>query len=97
MSRKLNPKQATAYLEEVWGLAYSTRTLANFRVSTAHGTGPRYFRPAPNRVLYDQADVDDWARAKLGEPADNTAQERNVHGRTFPGAPDATLGTGTAA
>ena len=56
---------AAQYLHDRWGIPCAPGTLANFAVS---GTGPIY-RLAGRFPVYAEADLDAWARDRLGDRA----------------------------
>jgi hypothetical protein len=57
-------RAASQYLEDVWGLKYAPATLAQMAVS---GRGPVY-RLVGKFVEYLDADLDAFARSKIGDP-----------------------------
>ena len=72
--RRLRRAEASKYLMEHWGLSYTVGTLAKLAVE---GGGPR-FSYASRFPLYDPADLDKWAAAKISPPVSNTS-ERRLH------------------
>ena len=72
--RRLRRAEASKYLMEHWGLSYTVGTLAKLAVE---GGGPR-FSYASRFPLYDPADLDRWAGAKISPPVSNTS-ERRLH------------------
>jgi len=69
--RRYRRTNASAYLQEVWGLSYSPRTLAKL-ACTGGGPAMEYAGRFP---LYPQDGLDAWAAAKIG-PRVNTTSER---------------------
>jgi hypothetical protein len=71
MPQYLRPPQAATFLRENFGFG-AARTLAKLRVL---GGGPP-FRKLGRLVVYDPADLADWARGKLSCPQRSTSDER---------------------
>jgi hypothetical protein len=65
----LNRKRAALYLETVYGARCSASTMAKMAVA---GTGPG-FRCMGRFPVYNPADLDAWAKAKLGPVVHSTA------------------------
>jgi hypothetical protein len=53
--------EASRYLKSEWDLSYQPGTLA---VMASHGCGPPYHKNG-KLVMYDLADLDDWAEDRL--------------------------------
>jgi hypothetical protein len=66
----LRRKQASQYLQEVWGIRCGHNTLAKLAVV---GGGPR-FHKAGRDPLYTPADLDAYAQAKISGPMSSTAE-----------------------
>lgn len=49
---------STAQVSEMTGMSETFLRQLRF-----HGTGPRYFKPTPQKVLYLAADVEEWITA----------------------------------
>jgi hypothetical protein len=64
---------AAAYLTENW-FPCAPRTLAKFVVT---GGGPPYRKAGPF-PLYDQADLDAWARSKIGPLVRSSSEARSI-------------------
>ena len=69
--RLLRRKEAAIYVATHWGVPLSHRTLAKLAVV---GGGPTY-RKAGRFPLYEQADLDDWVRGRLGPKITSTSDE----------------------
>jgi hypothetical protein len=69
--RKLNTRDAAAYLTEAHGIEIAPRTLDNYAWD---GRGPAFFKAVTGRRLYDQATLDAWAIKALGEQRQSTSQ-----------------------
>jgi hypothetical protein len=67
---RLNTVEASEYLLSVHGVKIAPATLAKLRNV---GGGAR-FSKFGSTVLYQPAELDTWALAKLGEPLANTAR-----------------------
>ena len=67
---RLRRVEASQYLLEKHGLSRKPTTLA--KMATCGG-GPR-FRHDGRAVLYDVADLDEYARASLSEPVASTSE-----------------------
>lgn len=75
-NRLLTREEAAEYLSNVIGLPTSPRTLAKW---VTVGGGPPY-RKAGRRVLYEPADLWDWAQKKLG-PKQRSSSDVSTSGR----------------
>ncbi|MGM4902754.1 hypothetical protein AB8B21_27860 [Tardiphaga sp. 866_E4_N2_1] len=75
-NRLLTRKEAAHYLSNVIGLPTKPRTLAKWATV---GGGPSY-RKAGRRVLYERADLWDWAQKKLG-PKQRSSSDVPTSGR----------------
>ncbi len=62
--KRMNPRQASAYLREVWGIIRSDGTLKRLRVD---GGGPDYLKMASGEVIYTDEKLDAWVEANLTE------------------------------
>lgn len=69
-ARPMDKASACRHLNEAWGLEYRPRTLDNLAWS---GRGPRFFKAANGRRLYDPSDLDAWAVEALGPPRRSTS------------------------
>lgn len=67
--RYLRRADAAHYVRNMWGIPCSTRWLAKLAVT---GGGP-IFRKAGRFPIYDPADLDTWARSRIGEPRRSTS------------------------
>jgi hypothetical protein len=65
----LRRAEAARYLRETHGLPCAPATLAKYACG---GSGPP-FRKAGTIPLYATADLDAWARSRLGEPVQSTS------------------------
>ena len=65
----LRRKEAAAHLRERFGFG-STATLAKL---ASIGGGPRFRKLGSRVVLYDPADLSEWALSKLGRPQTSTS------------------------
>ena len=74
--RMLTRKDAAAYITATFGIPCSQKTLAKIACFGAdiHGVPGPLFRKAGPFTLYDPADLDAWARSKIG-PKVRTASE----------------------
>lgn len=70
-SHYLRRAAAAHYVRETWGLPCSSKWLAKLAVT---GGGP-IFRKAGRFPLYTSADLDDWARSRIGVPRRSTSVE----------------------
>jgi hypothetical protein len=70
---RLRRKLAARYITEHWGIPLTSATLAKL---ACVGGGPR-FRKAGRTPLYEPADLDEWARAKLSRLVCSTSE---LHG-----------------
>jgi hypothetical protein len=70
--RLLRRAEAALYVKDSWGIPLSYRTLAKLAVV---GGGPE-FRKAGRFPLYEPADLDAWAKAKLG-PKQRSTSDRS--------------------
>ena len=68
--RRMRRVNASEYLRQMHGLSFAPSTLAKMAVV---GGGPAY-RKAGNVPLYDPADLDAWAEAKLSKLVTSTSQ-----------------------
>jgi hypothetical protein len=66
----LRRDQAATYIQETCGFPCSRQWLAKLAVT---GGGPA-FRKASRFPLYDRADLDDWARNRIGQRVRSTAE-----------------------
>lgn len=64
MRKFLRRTEAAAYIVDKYGIPCSPKTLATW---VTRGGGPLY-RKAGRFPLYDPADLDTWAAARLGAP-----------------------------
>jgi hypothetical protein len=72
-NRLLTREEAAEYLSNVIGLPTSPLTLAKWATV---GGGPPY-RKAGRRVLYERADLWDWAQEKLGHKRRSSSDRRD--------------------
>ena len=70
--RKLNTREAAAYLTEAHGIEIAPRTLDN---RAWDGKGPAFYKAVTGRRLYDPADLDAWAIEALGQPRRSTSDQ----------------------
>jgi hypothetical protein len=70
--KRYRPAEASEYLLRAHGLRRAPRTLANLRTK---GDGPRYTKPSPIEVLYDEKDLDDYAERLTARKYYSTAEE----------------------
>ena len=70
----LRRKEAAIYVAKNWGVPLSYRTLAKLAVV---GGGPAY-RKAGRFPLYDEADLNEWVRARLGPKATSTTEHQSL-------------------
>ena len=68
--RRMRRVNASEYLRQMHGLSFAPSTLAKMAVM---GGGPAY-RKAGNVPLYDPADLDAWAEAKLSKRVTTTSE-----------------------
>jgi hypothetical protein len=68
--RRLNRTEASSYLKEGWGICRTAKTLAKLAVN---GGGP-VFRKDGRFPLYEEGDLDEWARNQLSAPVRSTAE-----------------------
>jgi hypothetical protein len=61
---------ASQYLQQQWGLHYTSATLANLAV---RGEGPVYCLAGPYAV-YGDDDLDEWARSRISGPMQKASQ-----------------------
>ena len=61
---------AADYLQTIWGIPCSPKTLAKYAVI---GGGP-VFRKAGRTPLYPEDGLDDWARRKIGPRVRSTSE-----------------------
>ena len=66
----LRRKAAAEYLRQRWGIPCSEKTLAKL---ACIGGGPMY-RRFGRIPLYEAADLDEFAQAKLGKPVRSTSE-----------------------
>jgi hypothetical protein len=66
----LRRDQASAYVQNTYGFPCSRQWLARLAVI---GGGPA-FRKASRYPLYDQADLDSWAKSRIGPRVQTTAE-----------------------
>ena len=71
-TRRLRRDEASNYLKDIWGISRTTKTLAKLAVI---GGGP-VFRKDGRFPLYEEDDLDDWARSQLSAPVRSTAELR---------------------
>jgi hypothetical protein len=70
--RRLRRRAAAAYIKDRHGLPCAEATLRKLAMT---GGGPA-FRKANRVVLYDVADLDDWATGRIGPRVTSTSQLR---------------------
>lgn len=68
--RFIDPRLASEYLLERWGLKYSYATLCKLR---SIGGGPLYHK-AGAAIRYTPGDLDRWAEGKLGAARSSTSE-----------------------
>jgi hypothetical protein len=68
--RWLSRPEASAYLLNEYGIRRKPRTLGK---DVVYGTGPRY-RKDGRAVVYDVADLDDFAESRLSGPVRATSE-----------------------
>ena len=68
---RLNPVDASAYLDEVYGTPVAVATLAKWRCLKSDGPPFQLFGRS---VFYRRLDLDVWASARLGEPQRSTSE-----------------------
>lgn len=68
-SRYLRRVDAAQYVRSTWGIPCSPKWLAKLAVV---GGGP-VFRKAGRFPLYQTADLDEWAEARIGTPQRSTS------------------------
>jgi hypothetical protein len=66
----LPPAEASAYLQDRWGLKRTVRTLQWYR---REGGGPQFFRIG-NDVRYTRDLLDAWAARAMGDPLASSAE-----------------------
>ena len=70
--RKLmTTREAAGYLMDRHGLPVAEKSLAKWRWS---GAGPRFHKAGTRRVVYQPAELDLWASARLSEPMISTTK-----------------------
>jgi hypothetical protein len=69
---RLTRREASEYLKMKHGISYSPQTLAKL---ACIGGGPVYRKIGTKTVAYDINEVDQWAKAKIGEPISNTSEQ----------------------
>lgn len=69
---RLNPIEASAYLSEVYGVSTAVSTLAKWRCLKSDG--PKFQRYSRS-IFYRRDDLDEWVRARLGEPVNSTSED----------------------
>ena len=74
MAERLRRPEATRYLRERWAFDFGPTRLARL---ACIGGGPAYNR-AGRAALYDVADLDAWARARLGPKASSGREHRSL-------------------
>jgi len=74
-TRLLRRAEAAKHVEHRWGVPCSKKSLAKWAVT---GVGPAY-RKAGKFPLYDIADLDAWAQAKIGPRIHSTSEHRDTH------------------
>ena len=74
--KRYRPQEASEYLLRAHGLRRAPRTLANLR---SRGDGPRYIKPSAIEVLYDEADLDEYAERLTARRYRHTAEEAIPH------------------
>lgn len=72
----LRRKEASAYLNNTFGIPCAVATLAKL-ATVGGGPSITYFGRIP---LYAVEDLDSWAARKLGEPVGSTAGKVRSHG-----------------
>jgi hypothetical protein len=72
----LRRPQAAKYVEETWGIPCSPKSLAKWAV-VGCGSGPA-FRKAGKFPIYETADLDAWAEAKIGPRVHSTSELRGA-------------------
>ncbi len=70
--RKLNTREAAAYITMTHGIEVASRTLDNWAWD---GRGPRFYKAVTGRRLYDPAELDAWATEALGQPRRSTSDQ----------------------
>ena len=75
LDRLLRRKEAAQYITSKYGLPCSPKTLA--KIACISSDGPP-FRLGGRFPLYDPADLDTWARAKIGPLVRSTSEVRRV-------------------
>jgi hypothetical protein len=69
VARYLRRADAAHHVRSTWGIPCSPRWLAKLAVT---GGGP-IFRKAGRFPIYDPADLDAWAEARIGSPQRSTS------------------------
>jgi hypothetical protein len=67
--RKLTREEVPQYLLDNWRIRRTPYTLAK---EATVGGGPKFYK-AGNRVLYEPADLDEWATTSLGKAKTSTS------------------------
>jgi hypothetical protein len=76
-NKKLRRHEAAVYLKSVWGVERTKATLAKL---SCLGGGPAFYKDG--RIpLYAPADLDDWARSKIGPKLRSTSDKGVQHER----------------
>ena len=68
---RLRRAEASAYLLSTHGLQVAPQTLAKY---ACVGGGPRFYKGAARWPLYPTAELDAWARTRLGELVSSTTE-----------------------
>lgn len=63
LSNNFRPKEASQFLKDEHNIDAAEPTLAKWRTL---GGGPKFLKNGSRRVLYPRAELDAWARARLG-------------------------------
>ena len=78
--RYLRRFEASAYLREQWGLSYSTSTLA--KLACGHDAPPHH--RCGRIVLYDPANLDTWAAARITGPIAKARDDATLGSTALP-------------
>jgi hypothetical protein len=69
----LRRSETSQYLRQVHGIQYGPAALAN---AASKGVGPPFQKDGKKLVVYDRADVDEWARARKSRRVTSTSELR---------------------
>ncbi len=70
LSRPLRRREASEYLRACYGIPCAPATLAKY---ASVGGGPAFFKAGARCALYDRAELDRWAKERLGAALSSTS------------------------